>query len=244
MSKDDTTSHAPRSKPAAVEERPALPSRRRLGKAGLAAPVLMTLASRPVWATGRQCTVSALASFRANDSRPVNLETCQACSPGYWNLERCWPDGFHPTDPFHATFGYTLSNYNLLLQEEQDGNLEVNDGQPTYQDIVNVLQTPLADFFPPAAGTDLFKACRAVTAAALNAAHPNVPFALTMSFVLGELQRVFPGPSPQEDMMIDPEAPTAGNSELLSLASSLAAYWDELSDECILPGNGDCPSPP
>jgi len=236
MSKDDTTSHAPRSKPAAVEERPALPSRRRLGKAGLAAPVLMTLASRPVWATGRQCTVSALASFRANDSRPVDLSTCQACSPGYWHLGRCWPEPeFKPSDFFYAKFGYDLSAYQAL----RDSGQEVDDDQPSYAQIVDVLETMLIDFFPPALPPDLRKAARAVTAAMLNAAHPNVPFALTAMFVLGELDRVFPGPSPS-----NLRRPTAGNSELQGLADLLSEKWDESSDECMLPGNGDCPSPP
>jgi hypothetical protein len=210
-------------------------SRRRFGKAGLAAPVIMTLASRPVWATGRQCTVSALAS--ANPSRPVDESTCQACSPGYWHhTNSCWPAGWDRGTPFYAQFGYNLQTYKNL----RDAGQTVAPGRTEYVDIVEALETPLGGFFPAPFGDSglkpLSKAMRGTLAAMLNAVHPNVPFVLATGYILSQLDAVFPGPEPS-----DPEKPTATKGDLEAMASSFSDYWDELSDECILPNNGDCP---
>jgi len=210
-------------------------SRRRFGKAGLAAPVIMTLASRPVWATGKQCTVSALAS--ANPSQPVDETTCQACSPGYWHHSNaCWPAGWNRGTPFHVQFSYDLQYYENL----RDQNQSVAPGRTEYADIVAALETPLDGFFPSPSGDSglkpLSKAMCGVLAAMLNAVHPNVPFVLTTGQILSQLDAVFPLPP-----LLDVEKPTAPKGDLEALASSVSDYWDELSDECILPNNSDCP---
>jgi hypothetical protein len=205
-------------------------SRRRFGKAGLAAPVIMTLASRPVWAVGRQCTVSALAS--ANPSKPVDESTCQACSPSYWHQSNaCWPVDWNRGTPFHVQFSYDLQYYESL----RDQNQSVAPGCTAYADIVDVLETPL-DGFGDNGLQPLSKAMHGVLSAMLNAVHPNVPFVLTTGQILSQLDAVFPGPRP-----LDVEKPTAPNSDLNALARSFGDYWDELSDECILPNNGNCP---
>lgn len=210
-------------------------SRRRFGKAGLAAPVIMTLASRPVWATGRQCTVSALAS--ANPSRPVDTSTCRACSPGYWHHSRaCWPQDWDRGTLFHVQFNYDITYYETLRDQGQ----KVAKGCTEYADIVHALKTPLDGFFPAPFGDSglkpLSKAMRGALAAMLNAVHPNVPFVLSTGYILSQLDAVFPGPRPSDD-----ERPTAPKGDLEALASSFSDYWDELSDECILPNSGDCP---
>ena len=113
----------------------------------------------------------------------------------------------------------------------------MDNDQPSYEEIVRVLGLRLEDFFPTLPPpSPLFKACRAVLGSMLNAVHPNVPFALTSTFILSELDRVFPGVPP-----LDTTRPTAGQSALLTLADNLAVNWDEESTDCILPGNGNCP---
>lgn len=54
--------------------------RRRIAGAGLSAPVLMTLASRP--ALAKQCSASVLASGNLSD--PVDTSTCGACTETQW----------------------------------------------------------------------------------------------------------------------------------------------------------------
>jgi hypothetical protein len=82
------------------------PARRRLLQAGIsAAPVAMTLASRPVLAEGNgivggACrTPSAFASI--NQSVQHNGTTCSGRTPGFWKQEQhfsSWrPSGFYPT---------------------------------------------------------------------------------------------------------------------------------------------------
>ncbi|MCW8916184.1 MAG: hypothetical protein OQK24_10065 [Magnetovibrio sp.] len=66
-------------------------SRRKFTKAALlASPVLMTVASKAVWANPiRKCSVSVLMS--ANHSIDTDWNDCRTCSPGYWhNSKACW----------------------------------------------------------------------------------------------------------------------------------------------------------
>ncbi|GEM_PF-1592165 len=56
------------------------PKRRRIAGFGLSAPVIMTLASRPVLA--KQCSGSVLASGNLSD--PVNMGSCGACREDQW----------------------------------------------------------------------------------------------------------------------------------------------------------------
>lgn len=247
MTKTDGVNEAkdPRGGDDASKQSPARTTRRRFGKAGLAAPVIMTLASRPVWAQGRQCTVSALASFEINQSRPIDLSTCQACSPGYWHHENaCWPEtqGWFRTDLFYVRFGYTLGTYQNYLTTNQ----AVDSDRPTYAEIVELLQLPL-DAFMPNSGVSLtggseqealYMMLRMTIAAMLNAVHPNVPFALYTTDILASLQSVFPGPVP-----LQPSRPTATVSELNVVKNQFDGNWSP-TDNCMLPNSGTCPGDP
>ncbi len=73
-------------------------TRRRLLKtAVMAAPVMLTVASRPALA-GSRCTLSGMMS--GNLSGPE--ETCEGCTPGYWRQQQhfgSWTPPYSPTDP-------------------------------------------------------------------------------------------------------------------------------------------------
>jgi len=82
------------------EDRPA-PGRRRVLQSGLAAaPVLMTLVSRPVLGQGTCQAPSGFTS--ANASNAGTTATCSGQTPAYWanpsNFGQ-WPPGFNPTNP-------------------------------------------------------------------------------------------------------------------------------------------------
>lgn len=84
-----------------------VPSRRRLLQGGLgAAPVLMTLVSRPVLAQHLCTTPSGFVSINASTAgRGV---TCMGHIPSYWagpqNFSQ-WPAGFNPQNPNVTRFG-------------------------------------------------------------------------------------------------------------------------------------------
>lgn len=71
-------------------------TRRDVARAGTAAPLLMTLLSRPAWGGG-VCTISALASGNASGR---NERDCKGngCTPGFWknNLKAWQGTGFSP----------------------------------------------------------------------------------------------------------------------------------------------------
>ena len=85
-------------RPVSVEPSRVFAGRRRLiqGASG-AAPIMMTLVSRPV--TAGVCTpASSFASINA--SRPDNAYTCQGLTPGYWKQEQKfydWPPAYVPS---------------------------------------------------------------------------------------------------------------------------------------------------
>lgn len=71
-------------------------SRRRLLKGSLsAAPVLMTLASRPVIAG--QCVPCSAWSSLSGSLATKNLASCAGKSPTTWVATATWPDPYHPT---------------------------------------------------------------------------------------------------------------------------------------------------
>jgi hypothetical protein len=73
-------------------------SRRKLGKAGLAAPaVLLSLASKPVMGSTYYCTGSG--GMSGNTSSHGEKLSCLACSPGYWKTSPgTWPAPYYPYD--------------------------------------------------------------------------------------------------------------------------------------------------
>lgn len=76
------------------------PSRRRLTQAGLAAPLLVSLAARPVWGSTGRCSLSG-DILSGNLSNPEKDYTCtvgQGCTPGFWrnNVEAWDCTGYSP----------------------------------------------------------------------------------------------------------------------------------------------------
>src|SRR6266705_5594656 len=107
--------------------------RRRLLRGGLAAaPVLLTLVSRPVLA--QQCTTpSGYVSLNASTAgRGV---ACSGHLPSYWanplNFGQ-WPSGYKPTNPQATLFGPPQGVF---------GNSPYN-GNPTLLDVLNAAATP------------------------------------------------------------------------------------------------------
>ena len=100
-----------------------LAARRRLLRGGLgAAPVVMTLASRPVLAATNCATPSSFASINA--SRPNQVQTCNGLGLDYWrnpsNFSQ-WPAGFKANGGPNATtfasvFGVPVGEQRTLLQ--------------------------------------------------------------------------------------------------------------------------------
>ena len=86
---DNNDKNAPDRPPAGHSD-----SRRRFLKgAGIAAPVIMTVASQPVLA--RHCTVSGTLS--GNLSNPHDDHYCAGFTPGYWrNNASLWPAPYYP----------------------------------------------------------------------------------------------------------------------------------------------------
>jgi hypothetical protein len=87
-------------------------SRRRLAKAALASPVIMTFASRPVW--GAACTASALGSMTHTSHHPdENPATCVlGCTSAYWvGHSAAWDalTGYNAGDSFINVFSLSAT---------------------------------------------------------------------------------------------------------------------------------------
>ncbi len=85
-------------------------TRRRFTQASMVAPVVMSLASRPVLGQVNQCTTSGLES--GNHSGVAEVQ-CEGCSPGYWKQSQhvnSWVI-YSPTDIFSTVFGITDTNH-------------------------------------------------------------------------------------------------------------------------------------
>ncbi|MBS0445808.1 MAG: hypothetical protein JSR59_07650 [Proteobacteria bacterium] len=84
--------HDPEARPDAPLEQAPMPSRRRLLRGGLAAaPVMLTLASRPVRAGGSCKAASAFASINLSGHKTAG--TCTGHQPPYWQGTSSWPGG-------------------------------------------------------------------------------------------------------------------------------------------------------
>ena len=83
-------------------------SRRRFTGVGVGSPLLLSLASRPVWA--RNCSESGVLSGNLSEA---NDPECggEGCSPGYWkNHTSRW----HHNYPPHATFDSVFEVFNVF----------------------------------------------------------------------------------------------------------------------------------
>lgn len=94
---------------APISGRDPKPTRRRFLQGGLAAaPVLMTLVSRPVLA--QQCTTpSGFVSLNASTAgRGV---ACLGRTPGYWKNHAGWPAPYQPSTTFDSVFAHNATYY-------------------------------------------------------------------------------------------------------------------------------------
>lgn len=94
--------------------------RRRFVKGAVgAAPVIMTLASRPVWGA-RNCTYSGQLSGNLSDQ---DEQPCggEGCSPGYWKTHPDrWSPAFPPEAYFNDVFGTTFNPSRTLIDVIND----------------------------------------------------------------------------------------------------------------------------
>lgn len=91
-------------------------SRRKLIAGGVAGSLLMTVASRPVWAGGNMCTPSALAS--ANLSGQHTFTGC-GISAGWWkNKTERWPASV-PSGSLFSTIFASVTYTNKVLYERK-----------------------------------------------------------------------------------------------------------------------------
>lgn len=169
-------------------------TRRRFGKAGLAAPVMLSLASRPVWGTSQLCSLSG-DIFSGNISNHDHRDCTEGfgCTPGFWknNTDAWGPTGFSP--------GQCVS------RNESDGTCSEWDAFGE--------GTPFADVFgfaplcAPAYVTlmEVLQTCNGhldwhATAAALNAAHPAIPYGATLTQVVAAYAKARNGEVGIEDL--------------------------------------------
>ncbi len=144
----DPTNPPPSPEPASPSGSDPKVTRRRLLQGGLAAaPVLMTLVSRPVLA--QQCTTpSGFVSINASTAgRGV---ACLGRTHGYWKTHTNpgeWPSPYLPTDSFDSVFAHDLNHYPGTLLDV----LGLQGGAP-YDDVArNIVATLLnvkAGFVP------------------------------------------------------------------------------------------------
>ena len=88
-------------------------SRRRFTGVGVGSPLLLSLASRPVWA--RNCSESGVLSGNLSEA---NDPACggEGCSPGYWkNHTSRWHHNYPPHASFNAVFGVDAFPNSTLL---------------------------------------------------------------------------------------------------------------------------------
>ncbi len=104
-------------------------SRRSFAKAGVVAPMIMTLVSRPAMASTLCFTPSRSLSRNTSVSQQGNDGMCEGKSPGYYKNHLNWPGGVKPKDPFlqyfnngaHSTVDLS-SNPTLLKVLNLEGN--------------------------------------------------------------------------------------------------------------------------
>jgi len=109
-------------------------SRRKFAKASvMAAPVIMTLASRPALGA-YQCTVSGAIS--GNLSNVDDSAICASKSPGWWmnNADSNWTAaGFNRTDLFHSIFTNTTNIHNYGASVTLQQVMELTGGDDPQQ---------------------------------------------------------------------------------------------------------------
>lgn len=166
--KDNKDLEETRSKPVVDPARQESPQRmdegrRRIAKAGLLAPVIMTLASRPSW--GANCTVSGM--YSGNLSNPT--DSCEGNSPAFWR-DQAINGGSWPSYTSDTLF----STDNSLLQAVFESDLNYNG-----KTLLEVLGG--SDSLDPTLDT----LGAHTVAALLNAADPSINFGYESADIIG-----------------------------------------------------------
>ena len=215
-----------------TEKQPVSVSRRSFTKAALlASPVLMTVASKPVWANPiRKCSVSVLMS--ANHSIETDWNDCRTCSPGYWHNEKaCWISAGMEGQSgmsFGDLFGIAIVGDAFTEKEKYALGLSL-------ENILNPSQ------WDQDKKSIFLKFGRAATASYLNARalghlYPTVAIP-TESEIVTLVQNVF-SPGTLTDVSDRKSAARSGKSQLES-------FYQEGAVDCILPKKSnpdDCPA--
>jgi hypothetical protein len=213
-------------------------TRRRFAKAGLAAPVILTLASRSVWATdtpgaGGACTPSALASATHVSHRPgEDPEECLfGCSPGFWKNAGpgAWDlTGFSTTSNFGIVFNVEMLKAATYPCAQFKANLE------------SLKAVTLIGALTKAAGINgrVQQAAFHATAALLSASHKYVgPFYSAQVMSPGAVVTAFL--TALQSFRDSTSCSTAG---LDSLVSMLDKYGDGVGElTCPLANDGSYP---
>lgn len=156
--------------------------KRSLAKAGLATPIVLTLASRP--ALAKQCSPSVMASGNLSD--PVDLSTCGTCTNQQW-LQAKQNDfaACGISDPANTPLGqifsipaiHTPSGAAPIISGNLFDALQGNCAVPSSLQFVNSHGGPI---FPQSAGQDALNElmCYALTAV-LNGLNPTTSTNIT-----------------------------------------------------------------
>ena len=213
-------------------------TRRRFAKAGLAAPVILTLASRSVWAStapgaGGACTPSALASATHVSHRPdEDPEECLfGCSPGFWKNagSAAWAvTGYSATSTFGVVFGLTALKADTYKCAQFKANLD------------DLMSATLLDALNRGAGTDgrVQQAAKHATAALLSASHPYVgPFYSSQVMSAGAVVAAF-----LTALQAFRDGTSCSTAALDSLVTTLDRYGDGAGElTCPLANDGSYP---
>ena len=134
--------------------------RRFIKRAIIAAPFILTVTSRPVWA----CNLTLSGQLSGNLSGNQDDDCGEGCSPGFWKnrgySQGWWDSVYHPGRSFGEVFGY----YPF-------------DEDPSLHEVI---------CFCAGGGTNIDRMLGFHAVAALqNAAHPNVRFVYSVEKVIG-----------------------------------------------------------
>lgn len=156
-------------------------SRRRFGKAGLAAPVIMTLASRSVWGTTGGCSLSGdiMSGNVSNRHDDYECTTGYGCTPGFWK---------NNTAPWEGT----IASPGDCKEYNDDGvTCKVWNAYDVGTKFADVFGFPPSCVGPEATLMAVLHECKGpgkldkhATAAVLNAAHPAIAYGATVMQVI------------------------------------------------------------
>jgi hypothetical protein len=187
------------------ENQPVDKSRRRAIGAGIAAPVLLSLSSRPVWAA-TDCTFSGALSGNMSPNGPnkgltgddiCNRDRVSTISPGwYTNHETLWSSGIYtPSSKFNSIFtkqpDVGLDSDHVVKKKSLIAT--ISNADPTFleclkghQEVVNVTGVISGNTVTVNASVDLNQEVFHYIAALLSAASTKTVFPYSVSQILDD----------------------------------------------------------